>query len=199
LIRRAALEPLNPSRPLPGGYEWYVLHVSPHREYSVARAIESVPDKKWFTLVPLDKRWKMEKQEGGRRGGGRVKRVASNVPLLPRMVVVGFNEPPPWLTILEMQHVNGVLGINHVPIPLRRGEPELLKSISHVLAKAGPAHAVKPGGKALITVPGPFQGQIVEVGSVKGRKAIISAVFDRFDRKELPFVMETLLDDLEAA
>jgi transcription antitermination factor NusG len=195
LIRRAALEPLNPGRPLPHGCTWYVLTTNPQREYTVQHWLED-QERNWFTLVPLDKRWRLTDR---RSGGKNKKREAYMVPLLPRMVIAGFREPPPWLYILDHQHITGVLGINHEPIPLRQGEPELLRAISYALAAKGPAHAIAPGGKALVTCPGPLQGAMVEVGTLKGKKAVITAIFDGMDKKGLPFVMEALIDDLQAA
>ena len=191
--RKRPLGPLDPLRPLPAGLSWYVLTTSPQREYVVARWLE---DRGWHSLVPLDKRWKLSDPK---RGGKKQERTAYMLPLLPRMVIAGFHVTPPWLTILDHQHIHGVLGVDHTPVALRRGEPELLQAISHALVSHKPSHSLAPGGKALVTAPGPLQGQLVEVGTVRGKKAIIAAVFNQFGRQALPFVMEAMVEDLEAA
>ena len=193
MIRHPRPLPLNPLRPIPTSLQWYVLTTNPNREYTVAHWLEA---QGWFTLVPLDKRFKLENPK---RGGKNKSRVAYYVPLIPRHVIAGLAAPPPWLTVLSRQHVTGVLGINHNPGRLRHGEPELLRAASHGILDAAATHHPKPGGKALVTAPGPLQGLLVEVGTMQGRKAIISAIFDGFDRKPLPFVMEANVDDLEAA
>lgn len=196
MIRKRQIDYMDPLRPLPADCQWYVLNTSPHREAHVARWIEA---QGWFSLVPLDKRWRIEHGPGKRRGGQRAERIAYMVPLLPRMVVMGMSCDPPWLDILGCQHVAGVLSINHTPVALRRGEPELLRAISYALVSHRPSHAIKPGGKALVTTPGPLQGQLVEVGTVKGREAVITHILSQFERTELRFPIRAALDDLEAA
>lgn len=198
MIKLTKAEPLNPARPIPHGLTFYVLIVNNRRIHSVAHWLE---ERGWFTLVPLEKRWKIAKGQSfhGKRGGARVKRESYVLPLLPGKIVLGVKGEVPWLTIREHQHISNVLGVDGVPAPLRHGEPEMLRAISVALSEIRPYKALKPSGTAFVSGPGVFQGKRVEIGSLEGRNAIITAIFDGLQKVPLPVTIRIAQDDLEAA
>jgi len=164
MIRRQPCDPLNPARVLPQGREWYVLTVTPRREYAIAHWLEG---QGIFSLVPLEKRWRLSDPKRKGRGGRKHAREAYMVPLMPRLVIAGFADPPRWLDILDHQHIAGVLGINHTPVPLRQGEPEALRAISYALSTQKQCHALAPKGKALVTSPGAYRANSLRLKASK--------------------------------
>lgn len=179
---------LDPARPIPSGLDWYVITTEPAREDVIARWLE---EQGYFTLTPLETRWRLAKP---RCGGKSRKREAYQVPLLPRMVLVGFAEPPRWLAVMDRYGITGVLGINGAPVPMRRGEAERLQQASERLRRQSGPRAVKAGSKARIAAPGLFLGHVVEVRSITGKTArIVQQLFGAAREVEIA------LDDLDAA
>ena len=189
MIRPRKPIPLDPSRPIPPGLEWYVLTTAPKREHHVAHWLEG---QGWRTLVPLATVWKIRDK---RRGyNKRTSRVRMQVPVIPRIVMVGFATTPPWLTIRENWHIIGVLGDAGAPIPMRRGEAERLQIASQPLLNAPATQPLKIGGRASIAAPGPFSGHIVEIKELTGKWA---TVIQSWFGGEVTVKIAT--DDLEAA
>ena len=163
--------PLDPARPLPSGLDWYVLTTEPRREYQVAHWLEAedIP-----TLVPLETRWRLRDK---RRGGGRPPRVRYQVPLLPRIVIAGFDGAFRF-EVMDSFFITGVLGIGGIPTPMRQGEAERLQAGSERLRRFAEPRALAVGGKAVVTAPGLHQGRIVEINSLVGKMAKLKSWFE---------------------
>ena len=177
-LKRHVFNPLDPARALPANLAWYVLTVEAHREYQVARWLEGVKtDEKnsliekavYPTLVPLETRWRLMDK---RRGGGKPPRVRYQVPLIPRVVIVGCAGEFRF-EAMDNYFVTGVLGIGGVPCPMRAGEAERLQAGSERLRRSVEPKPLAVGGKAMLTAPGLFMGHIVDVATLTGKWAKI--------------------------
>lgn len=186
---RYIFNPLDPARSLPIGLGWYVLTTEAHREYQVAHWLEDRVDLDLPTLVPLETRWRLMDK---RRGGGKPPRVRYQVPLIPRVVIVGCHGEFQF-EAMDSLFVTGVLGIDGVPCPMRQGEAERLQAASEGLRKSVEPKPLRAGGSATVTAPGLFMGHIVEVASLTGKRAkVIQNWFG--ERREV----EVAREDLEA-
>lgn len=182
--------PLDPVRPLPFGLSFYVLTARFNREYSVAHWIEESDI--GFSLIPLETRWKLL---GKQRGGYRETRKSFQVPLFPKLVIVGFSEPPNWFRLVESnQNVTGYLGINGIPAQMRSGEAERLRQTSEALRQIKEPKRLVAGSKAVLIAPGLFQNHCVEIKSLTGKKARIIQRWFGSERET-----EVAIEDLEAA
>lgn len=189
-IIRRHIEPLDPRRPLPEGLDWYVLTTEPKREFHVAHWLE---DSGWSSLVPLQYRLRAVTRHGR---GRNVKRNRVEMPLIPRIVIVGFSEAVPWLQVGSHRHVTGVLGVNGMPIAMRRGEAERLQRKSAELLLPKKEIQFKPGDQAKVPRVGWMEEhhRIVEIASIQGKWATVIQSWFGTARG-----VKVAVDDLEAA
>lgn len=178
--------PLDPSRPLPFGLEWYVLITQPNREYHVAHWREELGD---MTLTPLETRVRLMDNQ---RGGKFALRTFYQVMVFPRLVMVGFNSQPNWLAVMDNYHITGVLGFNGTPAPMRKGEAERIAASSEALRSAKLPKPLEAGGRARIIAPGMFTGHVVEIASLHGKRGFMIQTW--FGEKR---IVEMKLEDLE--
>jgi transcription antitermination factor NusG len=190
LVAKPKQEPLDPSRPLPVGLAWYVLVTSPNREYQVAHWREGHGD---MTLCPLETRAKLI---DNRRGGKRQQRSLYQVPVFPRLVMVGFNSAPNWLEVMDNFHIVGVLGFNGTPAVMRKGEAERIRASSESLRQIKVPKPLVEGGAARIVAPGMFIGHVVEISSLSENGKRAKTIQNWFGQKR---EVEMSADDLEAA
>lgn len=173
--KRRPCKPLDPMRPLPAVATWYVLEVAPQREYRVAHWLEAMG---FASLVPLETRTRIAR--GKTRSAGRKKQAREiyQLPLIPRMVLLGTTGPLPWLTILDHQHVTGAIGIDGMPLAMRAGEAERLQAASEYLRLLAAPRPLKIGSRAYVTKPG-WAGRIVEITDLpeRGRWARVKGCF----------------------
>lgn len=181
--------PLDPRRELPAGLRWYVLTTEPKREFHVAHWLK---DQGLFSLVPLVYKLQTANRHGARRN---LKRGKIEMPLIPRVVVVGF-ETAPQLHVLaeDCWYITGILGIDGEPIPMRQGEAERLRLTSAELLRPKPD--LRPGDRAKLTRLG-FRDEyldVVEIKSLNGKHAKIIQSWFGAERE-----VTVAVEDLEAA
>lgn len=184
------VEPLDPTRELPRCLSWYALTVAPNREYSVAHWLEDRGD---MTIVPLETRVRLKAKA---RGGKHHSRDLYQIPLFPRMVLVGFAAPPNWLVTMDHFHITGVLGFNGEPAVMRRGEAERLRESSEALRQAGAGKPLAKGGKAVVVAPGLFCGHVVGIETITKNEKKAMVIQNWFGQER---IVEMNVDDLVAA
>lgn len=182
-------QPLDPRRELPEGLRWYVLTTLAKREFHVARWLE---EQDRFSLVPLVYKMQTANRHGARRN---IKRGRIEMPLIPRIVVAGFNAPPqPHYLAEQCWYITGILGIDGEPIPMRQGEAERLRLTSAELLRPKPD--LRPGDRAKLNRLG-FRDEyrdVVEIRSLTGKWAKIQQSWFGAERE-----VTVAVEDLEAA
>jgi transcription antitermination factor NusG len=188
VIIKPRQSPLDPARPFASFLQWFVITTSPLREYVVAHWLEEIIGA--MTLCPLETRVKLMDNH---RGGKFALRTFYQIPVFPRMVMVGFSSHPNWLQVMDHYHIAGVLGFNGTPEPMRKGEAERIRASSECLRTVKVAKPLEAGGKARIIAPGMFTGHVVEIASLHGKRGFV--VQNWFNEKR---IVEMQIDDLEA-
>lgn len=143
-----------------------------------------------MTLVPLETRVKLMDNQ---RGGRFAQRTFYQVPVFPRMVLVGFASHPNWLQVMDNYHVTGVLGFNGTPTAMRAGEAERIRLSSESLRNVKVPKPLEVGGKARIVGPGLFSGHVVDIASLHGKRGFM--VQEWFGEER---IVEMNIADLEA-
>ena len=88
------------------GLDWYALRTTPTKEFTVQQRLERHGVQ---TFLPCYTVW---------RGVNKFRRtkVERRYALLTGYVLAGFNaDPPPWLTVMEIEDVKSVVGMGDVP------------------------------------------------------------------------------------
>lgn len=168
-----------------------MLTTAPKREFQVARWLEE--ERGAYTLVPLIHRWRTSKRHGPSRN---LQRVKTELPLIPRIVVVGLASPPQASELSRSyRHITGVLGIAGSPAAMRPGEVERLRETSVGLLQPRNPARFKAGDRVRMPVPG-YGGEhvIVEISSLTGKWAKVKQSWFGAER-EVPVEV----DKLEAA
>lgn len=189
-IARPKPEPLDPSRPIPGGLAFYVLITLPNREYHVAHWREERGD---FTLTPLETRAKLLDNQ---RGGKWQLRKFYQIPVFPRLVIVGFSSQPNWLEVMDNYHIQGVLGFNGTPAAMRQGEAERISASSESLRTVKAPKPLEEGKSARIVAPGMFIGHVVEIATLSENGKRAKTIQNWFGQKR---EVDMATADLEAA
>lgn len=102
VLRKHELDIMAEAPMTAGSLTWYALRVAAQRELG---ARDGLAERGWNAYCPVRTRWV-------RKGRGRSvrDRVEREYALLPRYVLVGFDEPPPWYEVCAVDHVHGPLG-----------------------------------------------------------------------------------------
>ena len=162
---------------------WYALRTSPLKERAVTEILEN---RGVSALCPTETRWRRD---------GRKRRIPIERPLLPRYVLMRYDDP--WAVVRAMQGrgVCGVVCFDGVPAKIPERSVEMLARRSGaVVNTATRVHrAFAPGDKVEI-VSGPYRGWCVELKSIRGE---VGKVLVRMFGAEMP--AEIRLDQLEAA
>jgi transcription antitermination factor NusG len=162
---------------------WYALRTSPLKERAVTEILEN---RGVSALCPTETRWRRD---------GRKRRIPIERPLLPRYVLMRYDDP--WAVVRAMQGrgVCGVVCFDGVPAKIPERSVEMLARRSGaVVNTATRVHrAFAPGDKVEI-VSGPYRGWCVELKSIRGE---VGKVLVRMFGTEMP--AEIRLDQLEAA
>ena len=162
---------------------WYAIRTAPQRE----RAVEAMLRVQGYVVfLPVETKIK-------RVGLKRTRREVV-YPMFVRYLFV--RAPVPWLHLMAVNHVTGVVGFDGTPAPIEDHEIERIKNMSGNIphrASVNPHRALRTGELAEITA-GPFSGQVVKITGLHGNKArIFVNLFGGVKEAEI------LLADLEAA
>lgn len=164
---------------------WYAIRTAPQRE----RAVEAMLRVQGYVVfLPVETKVKRV---------GRGSRRSSRTVVYPMFVRYLFvRAPVPWLHLMAVNHVTGVVGFDGTPAPIEDHEIERIKNMSGNIphrASVNPHRALRTGEVAEITA-GPFAGQVVKIAGLHGNKAkIFVNLFGGVKEAEI------LLADLEAA
>lgn len=121
---------------------WYALDVVRQKEYLAGYFINQMG---FRTLIPTETRWRKK----SRYTKGKVE-----VPFaaVPGVIFVALPASPPWLRILELSLVTGVLSVGDMPMPLDVGE--LMRYMAGQLDGHLVVERVKVRGKGGVPVDG---------------------------------------------
>ena len=182
---------------------WYAVRTHPQREFTLAGRpdpdgvwLPGVLEKKGYDQVFCPSETKAIKTiKKGRRAF-----IPKLYPLFTGYIFVGGSFS--WLELMAEPHITGVVGFpdrygERRPAPISEAEMAKLRAMSGALVphkrSVNPHRALRVGELAEIAV-GPFQGQIVKIEGLHGRKAkVFMNLFNM--RKEV----EVDVANLEAA
>jgi len=195
--KRKLVLPPDPKQDIPPDYTWYALEVLPKQEFKVANWLKS---QGFAVIVPVETRFRLVKgATPANRGAGRkAKKEPYQIPVIPRLVVIGSWGPIPWFVVLnDRQHRAKVITMAGVPLKLRRNDAERVRDISEIIRRQAEPKPLSVGGKAVVVAPGMMvpAGRTVEVHQLpKGRYAYILGCFDIAPEK----IVKIEKDKLEA-
>jgi transcription antitermination factor NusG len=153
----------DPSRAINSGLTWYAIEVAPNSEARTSAWLEQ-NIRGCQTLIPLEIRTMLDKRKT-RRAGKFAPRVSYAVPVLPRIVLAGFDEAPNWLTVRSLRQVIGVMGCRGAPLSIPERQVMAWRSNSGDLRRAPEGGDLKTG-LARIVASGAFTGLMVEIVSI---------------------------------
>ncbi len=164
---------------------WFAIRTAPQREFTVEAMLRV---QGYDVFLPVE----VKRRKTGR--GSKRKTMDVRYPMFIRYIFV--REPVPWLHLLAVNHVTGVVGIDGSPSPISDREIAKIKAMSASVphrASVNPHRALRTGELAEITA-GPFTGQVVKISGLHGNKArIFVNLFGSVKEADI------LLKNLEAA
>lgn len=168
-----------------GSLNWYVLTVHAGKEEAACRILERG---RWVTGERLVRPWRvgavMEMGEvlrfetflplktiHVRERRGAQKRVPVTRPLVNRYLFMGFAGPVPWLRLMELNVVTGVVGIDGEPAVVPAAAVDRMKRLyAGGRAVVEPVTTLKAGDRCQIDA-GPAHGTFVVIERITGASA----------------------------